>query len=92
MTRDEIIRMAEKAGMPKWLQEDWFANPFDSFALRFAYLIAAAEREACASIEVHLTTPVRDYTDMSPLDAYETALMDAAIAFREAIRARGSNV
>jgi len=50
-----------------------------------------AEREACASIEVHLTTPVRDYTDMSPLDAYETALMDAAIAFREAIRARGCN-
>lgn len=50
---------------------------------------AIAEREECASIEVHLTTPVRDYTNMSPLDAYETALMDAAMAFREAIRARG---
>ena len=50
---------------------------------------AAAEREACAGVEVHLTTPARDYTNMSPLDAYETALMDAAIAFREAIRARG---
>jgi hypothetical protein len=48
-----------------------------------------AEREACASIEVHLTTPDRDYTTMSPLDAYEAALMDAAVAFREAIRARG---
>ena len=47
------------------------------------------EREACASIEVHLTTPDRDYTNMSPLDAYEAALMDAAMAFREAIRARG---
>jgi hypothetical protein len=47
------------------------------------------EREACASIEVHLTTPDRDYTTMSPLDAYEAALIDAAIAFREAIRARG---
>ena len=50
MTRDEIIRVAEEAGMPKWLQEDWFANPFDSFALKFAYLIAAAEREACAKV------------------------------------------
>jgi len=50
---------------------------------------AAAEREACASVEVHLTTPDRDYTNISPLDAYEAALMDAAMAFREAIRARG---
>lgn len=50
---------------------------------------AANEREACASIEVHLTTPVREYMDMSPLDAYEAALMDAAMAFRTAIRARG---
>ena len=51
--------------------------------------LVAAEREACASIEVHLTTPDRDYTTMSPLDAYEIALIDAAMAFREAIRARG---
>jgi hypothetical protein len=50
---------------------------------------ALEEREACASVEVHLTTPDRDYTNMSPLDAYEAALIDAAIAFREAIRARG---
>ena len=50
MSRDEIIRLAREAGMPEWLQEDWFADPFDSFALRFANLIAAAEREACAEI------------------------------------------
>jgi hypothetical protein len=49
------------------------------------------EREECASIEVHLTTPDRDYTNISPLDAYEAALMDAAMAFREAIRARGQH-
>ena len=47
MTIDEIIHMAKEAGMPDWLCEDWF-HPFDSFALRFAYQIAAAEREACA--------------------------------------------
>jgi hypothetical protein len=51
----------------------------------------AAEREECASIEVHLTTPDRDYTNISPLDAYEAALMDAAMAFREAIRARNND-
>ena len=50
MNRDDIIRMAREAGMPEWLQEDWFADPFDSFALRFAALVAAAEREACAKV------------------------------------------
>jgi len=49
MTIDEIIHMAKEAGMPDWLCEDWF-HPFDSFALRFAYQIAAAEREACAKV------------------------------------------
>jgi hypothetical protein len=48
MTRDDIIRLAREAGMPEWLQDDWFADPFDSFALRFASLVAAAEREECA--------------------------------------------
>ena len=46
------------------------------------------ENEACASLEVHLITPTRDYTTMSPLDCYEAALMDEAMAFRAAIRAR----
>ena len=50
MTIEDIIRLAREAGMPEWLQEDWFAGPFDSFALRFANLVAAAEREACAKL------------------------------------------
>ena len=50
MNREEIIRMAREAGMPEWLQEDWFADPFDSFAMKFANLVAAAEREACAKV------------------------------------------
>lgn len=64
-----------------WTQDHW---------TEYERNIVATEREACASIEVHLTTPDRDYTNMSPLDAYEAALIDAAIAFREAIRARGN--
>jgi len=83
--RDDIIRMWEKAN--GWSVEGW-PSTVDEIE-RFAKLVAAAEREACASIEVHLTTPDRDYTNMSPLDAYEIALIDAAMAFREAIRARG---
>ena len=56
MTIEDIIRLAREAGMPEWLQEDWFAGPFDSFALRFAALVAAEEREACAVIAFNAKT------------------------------------
>jgi hypothetical protein len=89
MTNDDIIRMAREANIGTYINLESYL--VGSHLERFAELVAAAEREACASIEVHLTTPDRDYTTMSPLDAYEAALMDAAIAFREAIRARGEH-
>ena len=48
MTRDDIIRMAREARLvPKWLE----LCPKDEKALvRFAALVAAAEREACAKV------------------------------------------
>ena len=48
MNRDDIIRMAREARLvPKWLE----LCPKDEKALvRFAALVAAAEREACAQI------------------------------------------
>ena len=75
MTKDDIIRMAREAEMPEWLQEDWFADPFDSFALKFANLVAAAEREACAKI----------LDEMAGKDRLSNYFQVAAIA----IRARG---
>jgi len=47
------------------------------------------EREKCAGIDIPVTVPNRDYSDMSPLEIYEEALMDATLSFRAAIRARG---
>ena len=48
MTRDDIIRMAREARLvPKWLE----LCPKDEEALvRFAALVTAAEREACARV------------------------------------------
>jgi len=43
MTREDIIRMAEEAGKHLWPLET-------KFLLRFAALVAAAEREACAKV------------------------------------------
>ena len=47
MTRDDIIRMALEAGFP--CDEDWVAYGLEGFE-RFAALVAAAEREACAKV------------------------------------------
>ena len=43
MTKDDIIRMAREAG-------PLTKGPFDDWCKRFADLVAAAEREACAAI------------------------------------------
>jgi hypothetical protein len=44
MTNDDIIRMAREAGVAN----SWDINWFDPYYARFAKLVAAAEREACA--------------------------------------------
>ena len=44
MTDDDITRMAREAGVPN----SWDLNWYDPYYERFAKLVAAAEREACA--------------------------------------------
>jgi len=46
MNRDDIIRMAREAGIG-WLER---AEGISEFLERFANLVAAAEREACAKM------------------------------------------
>ena len=49
MTRDDIIRMAQEAGFdPHDMSDDFACNLLD--IERFAALVAAAEREACAKV------------------------------------------
>ncbi len=48
MTNDELIRMAKEAGLPRWYQTDEVVN-MDLLG-RFAALVAAHEREACAKV------------------------------------------
>lgn len=51
MTREDIIRMAREAGWPGIYAKPLFSITMqeDDF-LRFAALVAAAEREACAKV------------------------------------------
>ena len=46
MTRDDVVRMWEKAN--RWSVEEW-PNTVDELE-RFAKLVAAAEREECAKV------------------------------------------
>jgi uncharacterized protein (DUF924 family) len=79
MTRDDIIRMTREAGLDQW---DGTSNHFASIMERFAALVAAAEREACAEIadkELDNTMLLTSYPPKS----------SAAWNIRAAIQARG---
>ena len=48
MTREDIIRMAHEAGLHLATDVNWMPIIDLSYAEKFANLVAAAEREACA--------------------------------------------
>ena len=74
MNREDIIRMADKAGFEICRGDGWPDERLIPKMVRFAALVAAAEREACASVcEEHWE-----------IDGWRTAQEFAA-----AIRARG---
>ena len=66
MTQDEIIEMAREAGGSDvgghgWTT--WVGTQSTEFLERFAKLIAAKEREACAKLceTKHFSSPVREF-------------------------------
>ncbi len=77
MNRDDIIRMAREAGISQAVSRD---PGFGTFALleRFAALVAAAEREACADI-------CDQYSEIKEIN---TAMAVAALNCSEFIRNR----
>ena len=86
MTRDDIIRMAREAGLALASFCRWSAYSDD--LERFAALVAAAEREACADICERRKSLYWMEFDKTGSDAERSA----AIASEEcatAIRARG---
>jgi hypothetical protein len=50
MNRDDIIRMAREAGLHIATDHDWMPIIALAYAEKFAALVAAAEREACAKV------------------------------------------
>ena len=50
MTQEDIIEMARKAGFVEYELEDYTQSGYDIRYERFAALVAAEEREACAKV------------------------------------------
>jgi Mg-chelatase subunit ChlD len=79
MTQEDIIRMAREAGLAYGPDE----KPLGSVT-RFAALVAAAEREACANLLLNV--------DLSSMDAdhrLQRWTATVLLNFSDAIRARG---
>jgi hypothetical protein len=84
MTREEIIGLAREAGFLVASASSWVA---ETEALeRFAALVAAAEREACAAI---CDREARHYGKIPDLGHYQQGRGDGATSIEKKIRARG---
>ena len=59
MTRDDIIRMAREAGLHLYVN-DVTEEPYAVIVERFANLVAAHEREACAQMVISLDESLAD--------------------------------
>ena len=84
LNRDDVIRMAREAGISKpWDQEPVRWETLE----RFATLVAAAEREACAALCDAHKNPIDD--PAAPVGQYESGGYIMAEFLADAIRARG---
>jgi hypothetical protein len=67
MTKKDIVRMAQEAGLVNW-EATAYANELE----RFAKLVASAEREKCAKVCEKLK---KDMTPIAALSAWACAVM-----------------
>jgi hypothetical protein len=79
MTRDDISRMAEAAGFPA---RRAFSDLSDLYPRleRFAALVAAAEREACAKVCENMSLEWQDQPNIAQAEL--ATIMDCALAIR----------
>ena len=84
MTREEIKRLAGLAEVPVGITG---GNPTWGQIQKFAAMVAAAEREACAEI---CASEARHYGKIPDLEHFQQGYKDGAAACFNAIRARGA--
>ena len=82
MNRDDIIRMAHEAGLHIATDHDWMPIIALAYAQKFAELVAAAEREACAKVCMDKWMEWMDASPDKRLDMRNDA-EDCAFAIRQ---------
>ena len=93
MTREDIICMAREAGLASWMRLNFEAPQED--LERFAQLVAAAEREACAKVCEDISFRASDRHDAMADDRNDEPILymsgkeQGAGSCAIAIRARG---
>ena len=87
MTQDEIIRMAREAGFEGLIEKAWGIEQLE----RFAALVAAHEREACAKVCDERAKGWFEVRNARTIDegCMHSAAKGEALALAAAIRARG---
>jgi hypothetical protein len=87
MNRDDIIRMAQEAGF--YIDQDWIEHGLPGFE-RFAELVRADEREACAEIAEKMGNKMKEGYEKTN-DLIFKFNCYALEACATSIRARGKN-
>ena len=82
MNREDIIRMAHEAGLHIATDHDWMPIIALAYAQKFAELVAAAEREACAKVCMDKWMEWMDASPDKRLDMRNDA-EDCAFAIRQ---------
>ena len=95
MTQDDIIRMARDAGLHKMIRvkhvvEKVYEIPSEKLE-RFAVLVAAHEREACAKECDHWVKQAEERGYTCKGETHIDGFGDGSAACAAAIRARGKN-
>jgi len=95
MTRDDIIRLAREAGAATGRHSPYQKNesimPLCMDVERFAALVAAAEREACAKIADDEANDAMTAGEHNPKSNAAWNISMTAKRVADAIRARGSS-
>jgi hypothetical protein len=89
LERDDIIRMAREADLLTTTEPNGYQVWIPENLERFAALVAAAEREACAKLCDALKNPIDD--PLAPVGQYESGGYITAEFLADTIRARGND-
>lgn len=88
MNREDVIRIAQEAGLHIATDVKWMPIIGLEYAEKFAALVASAEREACEALHDHedVQAPIGN---SSWGEAYQEGWGQGTAAYLEAIKSRG---